>query len=177
VDSPITDVLRAADGLRCPACSAAVSAGAPWCTLCYHDLRPTPQGAVAASAVEAGVLADRVDAAALRLDPPAFDPLTAPAEALGLPSPREAAPVGAAAAPASVWPCAACGTANSYAVSACGACGTGFLAGLRESEGPLLELPVVGDLNALSRGQRLGLAAVVVFAVIALTALVTVLFG
>lgn len=107
---------------------------------------------------------------------PAFDPLTAPAEALGLPSalaPGAAAAVGSA----SVWPCAACGAANSYAVSVCGACGTGFLAGLRESEGPLLELPVVGDLTTLSRGQRLGLAAVVVLAVIALTALVTLLLG
>jgi hypothetical protein len=144
-----------------------VSAGAPWCTLCYHDLRPTPAVAVASEA-----------------SAPAFDPLTAPAEALGLPSPREAVPparealpVGAASAPASVWPCAACGAPNSYAVSVCGACGTGFLAGLRESEGPLLELPVVGDLTALSRGQRLGLAALVVLAVIALTALVTLLFG
>ncbi|MGI8537277.1 MAG: hypothetical protein ACR2K2_12480 [Mycobacteriales bacterium] len=134
------DLLTAADR-RCPSCAAAVRPEAPWCTLCYTDLREEPAS-------------------------PALDPLTAPAEALGLPP-----------APGRSWPCTACGASNPYSVCACAACGTGFLAGLRESEGPLLEVPVIGDLTALSRGQRLGLAAGVVLAVIALTALVTLLFS
>jgi hypothetical protein len=31
--------------LRCPQCAAHVRAGSEWCTLCYADLRPAPQGA------------------------------------------------------------------------------------------------------------------------------------
>jgi hypothetical protein len=45
---------------------------------------------------------------------------------------------------------------------ACAACGTGFLAGLRKESAPVLALPVVGDINLLSRGQRLALAGGVV---------------
>lgn len=29
--------------LSCPRCDAHVRAGADWCTLCYHDLRPAPE--------------------------------------------------------------------------------------------------------------------------------------
>lgn len=75
------------------------------------------------------------------------------------------------------WPCATCGAANPLAARSCGACGAGFLAGLREAEGPLLELPGVGDLTRLSRGARMGLAFGVVLAVIALTALLGLLLG
>lgn len=28
---------------RCPCCAALVRPGAPWCTLCYADLRPAPE--------------------------------------------------------------------------------------------------------------------------------------
>ena len=104
--------------------------------------------------------------------PVALDPLTAPFEALTQQHERPEQP-----APQASWPCATCGAANALTDSACAACGAGFLAGLRESEGPLLELPVVGDLGALSRGQRLGLAAGVVLVVIALVALLGVLFS
>ena len=99
---------------------------------------------------------------------PALDPLTEPAAAPGLPAPAGTDPT---------WPCAICGARNPLAVNACGACGAGFLAGLREAEGPLLELPGVGDLTRLSRGQRMGLAFGVVLAVVALTALLGLLLG
>jgi len=99
--------------------------------------------------------------------PVALDPLTAPFESLTAQQP----------APTASWPCATCGAANALTDGACSACGAGFLAGLRETEGPLLELPVVGDLGALSRAQRLGLAAAVVLVVITLVALLGVLFS
>ncbi len=57
------------------------------------------------------------------------------------------------------------------------ACGSAFLAGLREAEGPLLKLPGVGDLTKLSRGQRLGLAAGVVLAISVPTALLGLVFS
>jgi hypothetical protein len=101
-----------------------------------------------------------------------LDPLTAPAEALGLPPepPRRASQPGG-------WPCSGCGATNPVELDACAACGTGFLAGLRKEEPPLLLLPGVGDLTKLSRAQRLGLAASVVLAVVLLTALLGLLAG
>lgn len=168
MDLRASDVLSAVlAGSRCPACAAAVRPGAPWCTLCYHDLRPAPRETVTPPV------------------PPA--PVTPPTTSAPVPPPTALVPLAlltppttptpAAAPGAASWPCSACGQANPYSVSACAACGTGFLAGLRETEGPLLELPVVGDLTALSRGRRLGLAAGVVLAVIALTVIVSLLFG
>ncbi len=76
-----------------------------------------------------------------------------------------------ATADVATWPCATCGAANGLDRSACDGCGAGFLAGLRSADEPLLVLPVVGDLGALSRGQRLALAAGVVLAVVLVTAL------
>ena len=45
------------------------------------------------------------------------------------------------------------------------------MAELRVSDGPLLELPVVGDFGALSRTQRLSAAVGVVLVVLAIFAL------
>ncbi|MCW2681815.1 MAG: hypothetical protein JWM62_3216 [Frankiales bacterium] len=134
---------------RCPHCRASVRPGAPWCTLCHADLRPAPQAAVAPPA-------------------PRIDPLTAPAEALGLvkTGPRDP-----------TWPCTTCGASNAISNDACVACGAGFLAGLRDSEGPLLEIPGVGDLTRMSRGRRMLIAFGVVLAVIALVALLGLLFS
>ena len=140
---------------RCPHCRASVRPGAPWCTLCHADLRPPPEPV--ASAPEPPVV---------RAAP--VDPLTAPAATLGLPVRPGSEPT---------WPCSGCGAGNPIAANTCAACGTGFLAGLRESEGPLLELPGVGDLTRMSRGQRLGIAFGVVLAFIALTALLSLVFG
>ncbi len=146
---------------HCPHCRAGVRPGAPWCTLCHADLRPP--------AAPEPVPAQRLDVpptAACSL--PALDPLTAPAAALGLPTPKAAAPT---------WPCSTCSAVNPIAADTCSACGAGFLAGLREAERPLLELPGLGDLTRMSRLQRLAVAFGLVLAVIALTALVTLVLG
>ncbi len=102
--------------------------------------------------------------------PVVMAPVTVPAPVA---APRPAAP----AEGDPTWPCTTCGASNSLAHDACSACGAGFLAGLRESEGPLLELPGVGDLTRLSRGQRMGVAFGVVLAVIAVVALLGLLFS
>ena len=181
VDQWDAGVLTPAADLRCPACAAAVRPDAPWCTLCYHDLRPAEVDAGRASEPVVAPLPDPVDRAygGSVLDPAdrayggsVLDPLTAPAEALGLPATRSASAGagGAARAGAGIsWPCGACGCGNPIDLSACAGCGAGFLAGVREGEGPLLDLPVVGDLTALTRAQRIWLAASVVLAFIALT--------
>jgi hypothetical protein len=88
------------------------------------------------------------------------DPLTAPLDAVTGPS----------------WPCSACGTVNPMSHDTCVACGRHFLAGLRD-EGPLLELPVIGDIMRFSRGQRFGIAFGVVLAVVIFTLLLGLLFG
>jgi hypothetical protein len=75
------------------------------------------------------------------------------------------------------WPCSGCGTVNGVELDACAACGTGFLAGLKRDEPPLLVLPGVGDLTRLSRGQRLGLALGVVLLFVLLVGLLGLLTG
>ena len=181
-----TNVLAAGVGTRCPACAAALRPGAPWCTLCHTDLRPTPEPAPEPRAAPTAPTA-----------PTAFDPLTAPASTLGLPDRHEVTTATTArpatsttpatpattdttapTAPAEVaatWPCGTCGAANALGDDACAGCGAGFLAGLRDAEGPLLALPGVGDLGALSRAQRLGLAAGVVLVLSLLVLLLGVL--
>ena len=167
-------VLTQPEATRCPACAATLRPDAPWCTLCYADLRPAPAPAPVPAPAPAPALAPAparlapIPAAYADLD---LDPLTAPLDPLT--APRDAL----AEKPVARWPCATCGAANDLTHSACAGCGAGFLAGLREAEGPLLERPVIGDLGALSRAQRLGLAAGVVLAVIALVALLGVLFS
>ena len=144
------DLLESAT--RCPHCRASVRPGAPWCTLCHADLRPPPPP-----------VQDPVR------DPvPVLDPLTAPAAALGLPAPAATDPT---------WPCSTCGARNAIERDACASCGAGFLARLREAEGPLLEIPGVGDLTRMSRAQRTVLAFGVVLAFIVLTVLLSVLLG
>lgn len=137
---------------RCPTCGATTRDGDPWCTLCYTDLRP-PQVAAPAPA-ERGPL------------PP--DPLTAPLAAVtGEPE--------AAAGPS--WPCSACGTVNPMALDTCAGCGQHFLAELRGQQSPRLELPMVGDIMRLGRGQRFALAGAVVLAFVVLTLVLGLLFG
>lgn len=92
---------------------------------------------------------------------------------------RPVDPASAPAAPRGLggWPCSGCGAVNAVELDACAACGTGFLAGLRREEPPLLVLPGVGDVTRLSRGQRLGLAGAVVLVIVLLVALLSVLTG
>ena len=169
-------VLTPPAGTRCPSCSATLRPGAPWCTLCYTDLRPpAPVSPPAAPPTGPPPTGPPTAPHTTAYGPVALDPLTAPFEALT--QPQQEQPPPQALPPTASWPCASCGAANALTDSACSACGAGFLAGLRESEGPLLELPVVGDLGALSRGQRLSLAAGVVLVVIAVVALLGVLFS
>lgn len=75
------------------------------------------------------------------------------------------------------WPCGGCGHVNAVDLDACQACGSGFLAGLRAHEAPLLVLPGVGDVTRLSRGQRVGTACGVVLLVLVLVALLSLLTG
>lgn len=159
---------------RCPSCAATVRAGSPWCTLCYADLRPKP-------APEPPPVLQAPPAASYGT--PALDPLLAPAPTAAGPTAGTSGAGTTAGASAGTsgavptWPCTTCGAANAITLPACASCGAGFLSRLRETEGPLLELPVVGDLGAMSRGQRLGLAAGVVLAVIALVAVLGLLFS
>jgi hypothetical protein len=140
---------------RCPKCGAAVKAGDPWCTLCYADLRPPappppdPPDLLRAPAPYAGSVASGPD------------PLTAPLDAV------TGEPAGELAGP--TWPCATCATVNPMDRDTCAGCGSAFLSALREQNPPLLELPVVGDITRLGRGQRFALAGGVVLAFLLLT--------
>jgi hypothetical protein len=89
------------------------------------------------------------------------DPLTAPLAALDGPT----------------WPCATCGATNPIDRDTCVGCGSPFLSALRDTEGPLLELPVVGDITRLGRGQRFALAGGVVLVFLVLTLLIGLVFG
>lgn len=145
--SPAAGLLGAAG--RCPQCAGAVRPDAPWCTQCWTDLRPAPPVAAPPAAQEVTTAPERTTDAAT------------PPVARGLGG----------------WPCSGCGTVNAVELHTCAACGTGFLAGLRKDEPPLLALPGVGDLTRLSRAQRLGLAAGVVLLVLVLVALLGLLTG
>jgi hypothetical protein len=68
-----------------------------------------------------------------------------------------------------------CEAMNPWTESGCLSCGQPFLAGMKGSEKPLLVLPVVGDVGALSRGQRAGLASALVAVVLVPLALITLL--
>ena len=135
----------------CPSCGAAARSDAQWCTLCFASFR-APEPVVEAL--------------------PAEPALLVAAE----PAPEPAVTVPIAAAPADLtqvtWPCATCGAANPMLQLSCGTCGYGFLG--RESA-PKLVLPLVGDLFAMSRRQRLGVAAGAVAALLLPLALLTFL--
>lgn len=143
---------------RCPKCGAALRPDAPWCTLCYADLRPPPVTEVT----------DVTAAAPLEPDPLSA-PLRVVAPEVGAPAPVVAAGPG--------WPCSACGATNAVERDTCAGCGLPFLSALREGQPPLLELPLVGDITRLSRAQRFGLAGGVVLAFVLLTLVVGLLLG
>ena len=113
---------------RCPRCGAHVRADAPWCTLCYADLRPAP-APVAVVAAPAATAAEELAALA-------YDPLTAPlalVEAGGHGQSSGGIPTETAesVAPekATGWPCRRCEILVSFDEAACSTCGTGFLDG------------------------------------------------
>jgi hypothetical protein len=72
------------------------------------------------------------------------------------------------------WPCAACDEHNDLDAVACAACGLPFLGALQAAR-PTLHVPGFGDLGALPRATRLGLAAAAVSVVLVLTALLGLL--
>ena len=144
---------------RCPACGAAVTAGAPWCTLCYTDLR------VPAATVPAEPIAVTVPsrAAERRLEADALAPdALAPDPVLDAPIAR-AAPVARLEAPG--WPCTGCGAVVPMAEDVCTGCGRAFLP---SDAMPSLALPVVGDLSRMERGQRIGVTIVAALLVMGL---------
>lgn len=143
----------------CPSCGASLRPDALWCGQCHADLRPPPPPPTApAPAAVYGVAAG--------------DPLTQPLLDL-LPVPP--VPTEGSEGSEPTWPCVRCETANPLSASVCTGCGAGFLAAVRDAEAPLLVLPVVGDLGAMSRGGRIGLALVLVAAIVAPLALLTLL--
>jgi hypothetical protein len=171
---------------RCPKCGAAVRPDDPWCTLCYADLRPPapdpepepesspePESTLE-SETESGTDPEHAPAAAsgaaaaVATKP---DPVVVGTDRVTSQGEEPAEPAGPS------WPCTACGESNPLARNTCSACGTPFLGGLRGQDGPLLDLPVVGDITKLGRGHRLALAAGVVLAVILLTLIVGLIFG
>ena len=142
---------------RCPACGASVLDGAPWCTLCYTDLRAP--AAAPASAAEV------VPAQPPAVEPPAqaspqaalASPLTA---SLDLLDPLLDAPVATAAqavrGPVS-WPCLACGASAALEHDTCPQCGTPFLAGADPVAA--VDIPLLGPVRplAVSKSSRVWL--------------------
>jgi len=129
---------------RCPACNAAVTASAQWCTLCYADLRLPETVPAAAPAPVVSAPAPVVSAPALTELPP--DPI--------LDAPVFQAPA-VAREQAKGWPCHGCGAMVPMEDNACSQCGRPFLP---SDTMPSLALPGVGDLGGMDRGQRLFLS-------------------
>lgn len=121
--------------VRCRACGAAVPEQAQWCSLCYADLRP-PAPAREPVGVPAGppMAADAGDPAA-----PA-----AAAQPVRTPQPPRQEPR---------WPCPRCGASVLMSLEACPDCGAAFLAGATDAA--TTRLPLVGDVQRMSHGQRL----------------------
>ena len=159
---------------RCPACDAALPEGAPWCTLCFTDLRPpepepqpelapepefVPEAAFAPEPALAELVAVPAAAAALdplgagyvepeRLEPGrAVDVLT-----------DENSTDGDSTDERLSWPCVTCDRRVPLELPACPTCGSSFLG--TEHQSVSLRLPVVGDIAALSPAGRYALMAV-----------------
>jgi len=137
---------------RCPACGASVALGAPWCTLCYADLRPKPEPAPQPQpepvTVGGGSAQPTVDA--LGVIPPA--PM--PAGTVLAPDPHLDAPVMKAAdikLAEPGWPCRHCGTVVSMAEDNCPQCHTSFLIPEDFVE---VSLPGVGNVRKLDTKMR-----------------------
>lgn len=141
---------------RCHACGAAVTAGAPWCTLCYADLRE-PVLAPASAPAAPQPAARPTDAMAAQFASRRTEP---PLTQTGLePDPILDAPVHTATAVATAppgWPCGGCGARMPLDADSCTQCGQPFLP---KEATPSLVVPGVGDVAKLDRGQRIMLIA------------------
>jgi hypothetical protein len=131
---------------RCPACGASTVDGAPWCTLCYADLRaPAPAPAAepvapvqAATAVpEGSAPAAAAASAAVDLLDPALDAkVTIAAHAAHGPV---------------TWPCTGCGAAVALEHDSCPTCLTPFLAGADPVAA--VDLPLIGTFRPLTASK------------------------
>jgi ribosomal protein L40E len=155
---------------RCPACNAALRADAQWCSLCYHDLRPAP----VAAPVQVPAPSQPLYGGSDPLTAPLLDLVLPPVPPAAVvvpqpsPAPESAAPVQSAL---QEWPCTSCGARNPLATTTCSVCGSKFLAAA--SEELSLVVPGVGDLQRLSRGQRIALAGGVLALVLVPLAAIT----
>jgi hypothetical protein len=174
-------------GSRCPACGAATPETVPWCSLCYADLRPVPAAAVPATHDDASAdVPPAPPAAPAAVGEASPDPLTAPIStllsppaelpapaAVGPPAAEAELPADAEALPgvvdpqlaAATWPCARCGAAVPLLLDACNECGAGFLTGAIPPA--TMSLPIVGDVQRLSKVQRFALATGLAVAIVA----------
>lgn len=148
---------------RCPACAASVPEGAPWCTLCYADLRPVsaPVPDVAAPAVPVDVLGELFPASAATVL--LADPVTEPEPQAQLllhpePQPQQAEPQQAEpqqaateSQPITSWPCLACGEKVPLDATLCGHCGASFLP---TATMPTLKVPGLGVISNLEGGAK-----------------------
>ena len=144
---------------RCPACNAALRADAQWCSLCHHDLRPAP----VAPPVEVPAPSQPLYGGQDPLTAPLLDlvlppvPQTVPhAVAPVVPEPAQAPQAAPVQSALQEWPCTSCGSRNPLSSTICSTCGSAFLASA--SSQVSLVVPGVGDLQHLSRGQRLAVA-------------------
>jgi hypothetical protein len=126
---------------RCPACGASVLDGAPWCTLCYADLRAPAPAAAPEPAVQQPAQPTASAAPAMLPVSGAVD-LLDPAPAL-----PAAVPNGAALGPAT-WPCSACSAAVGLEHDSCPQCLTPFLAGADPAA--TVDLPLLGSIRPLT---------------------------
>jgi hypothetical protein len=162
-----TDLTETPSTTACPSCGAALRPGAPWCTLCYTDLRPKP-APVAVVAPPVPVTPPVTASYGL----PAGDPLTQPLVDF---LPSSVAPEPVVAVSTATWPCSVCDEVNELQQSLCAACGQPFLASIKAAGKPVLVLPLVGDLGAMGRGQRAGVALGVLALILVPLALITLL--
>ena len=124
--------------------------GAPWCTLCYTDLRAPAPAAPVQSAAPVPAAEPTLPAAAHgTAAAPAPSPLTGGVDLLdpALDAPVVAARHAAVRAPAT-WPCSSCGTAVELDHDSCPVCMTSFLAGADPAAS--VDLPLVGSLRPLT---------------------------
>ena len=158
---------------RCPGCAAAVTPGAPWCTLCYTDLR-VPETVPAAPAPAAALAAEPVAQPTAEYRPSMAASPQPTLDALP-PDPILDAPITVAPPVAGVklagWPCLGCGAVMPMSESVCSSCHRPFLA---TDDMPALVVPGVGDLRSMDRAQKI--AVMVVAAVLITGLLVAVAF-
>jgi hypothetical protein len=154
--------------VTCPACSAALRPGAPWCTLCYADLRPPePQPEVQSEPEpETQQQPSPIDVVLTGTGWPGAQPAGQPTAWSSAPPP--------VAQQATGWPCATCDAVNDLDLATCEGCGAPFLAAL-VADAPALVLPGVGDVTRLSPPQRYALVGAVVLVIALLTALLGLL--